>query len=220
MEGDFSWFEGFCVRLSLCRVSSFFVWDVLVCERLYYCVCLSYSYCVGVYVYSPVDAEPTLNQDIISIVGEGDPFSTLSLGHLADVSSSLAALCEDTALRDEILAKTEAHIDLTSDKNLQWCYDTAKKLRNKRSAPASATGAEAEKFYPPGRILYMSGAVFGSDKEVTLREVTAKKFCDLELHPKMLDLSRHAPNRYEAALQRLWKDFSSGDDNYEEDSGI
>eukprot|EP00957_Ditylum_brightwellii_P011199 848350-Ditylum_brightwellii.AAC.1 len=55
----------------------------------------------------------------------------------------------------------------------------------------------------PGRILYMGGALFGDSKKVTLKEVSADFFRDLKLHPRMLDLSRHAPIRYESALQKL-----------------
>ena len=43
---------------------------------------------------------------IISVVGEGDPFSALSLGHLVDISKALSQLCQDRGFRDEILRRT------------------------------------------------------------------------------------------------------------------
>lgn len=147
--------------------------------------------CVG-----PIDTNPTNDPSIISVVGEGDPFSTLSLGHLADTSRALSQLCEDEALRSDVLLKTQGDIKDTSKEDLQWCYDTMQKIRIKM---------KGEKFYPPGRILYMGGAVFGNkDGEVTLKEVSTEAFEELLLHPFMFDLSRHVPNRYEYALQKLY----------------
>lgn len=43
---------------------------------------------------------------IISVVGEGDPFSAISLGHLADITKALSQLCQDRGFRDEILQRT------------------------------------------------------------------------------------------------------------------
>ena len=50
----------------------------------------------------------------------------------------------------------------------------------------------------------MGGNLFGSDDEITLKEVSQENFRDLKLHPRMLDLSRHIPHRYEMVLSRLW----------------
>jgi hypothetical protein len=44
--------------------------------------------------------------DILSLVGEGDPFSVISLGHLADITKVLSQLCQDKGFRDEILQRT------------------------------------------------------------------------------------------------------------------
>ena len=41
--------------------------------------------------------------NIISVIGEGDPFSVISLGHLADATKALSKLCQDKGFRDEIL---------------------------------------------------------------------------------------------------------------------
>jgi len=146
--------------------------------------------CVG-----PLNASPTTNKAIISIVGEGDPFSCLSLGHLADISVAVSQLCRHQKLRDEILKRSGGRVEDMREEDLFYCYDAMEALRKHMNK---------EKFFPPGRILYMGGALFGDSKKVTLKEVSADFFRDLKLHPRMLDLSRHAPIRYESALQKLW----------------
>lgn len=52
---------------------------------------------------SPFDDE---HDQIISVIGEDDPFSVISLGHLADISKALSKLCHDKGFRDEILRRT------------------------------------------------------------------------------------------------------------------
>lgn len=166
-------------------------------------------YAYGCPCVSPDDAYPTLDYDsITSIVGEGDPFSCLSLGHLADASAAIAELCEDEGLRDEILRRTATTTPKNGKKkieddassaaeNLIWCRRAMERLRERMTG---------EKLYPPGRILRMGGATFGDGGGVTLREVPTSEFRDLTFHPRMLDLSRHIPNRYEAALRSLWSE--------------
>ncbi len=43
---------------------------------------------------------------ILSLIAEGDPFSVISLGHVADVTKALSQLCQDKRFRDEILQRT------------------------------------------------------------------------------------------------------------------
>lgn len=142
----------------------------------------------------PLDYSPINSDFIVSVVGKGDPFANLSLGHIADVSNAIAMLCEDRELRDKILMKVR-------DGDLSWCYAQMKKLRRETMT--------FEKFYPPGRVFFMAGSTFGDDGEVTLQEVDNDNFSDLVLHASMFDLSRHIPNRYEAALARLWRDVQN-----------
>jgi len=152
---------------------------------------LVYTYgcpCVG-----PLDTQPTINKSIISVVGEGDPFSCLSLGHLADISSALSELCEDHSLRNEILARTQSDVVNMSNTDLKWSVEKLEVFQ------AAMT---AEKFYPPGRIMHMRGDLFGN-KNITLKETTQSTFQYLKLHPRMLDISRHIPHRYEGVLNRL-----------------
>ena len=85
---------------------------------------------------------------------------------------------------------------MTED-DLVWCETILDGLRKKLTA---------EKFYPPGRVLYMSGSSFGDDGKVNLSDIERNVFSDLVLSPYMFNLSQHIPNRYESALARYWKD--------------
>jgi len=142
--------------------------------------------CVG-----PLNTKPTDNMNIVSVVGEGDPFSCLSLGHIADVSAALSRLCDDQELRNAILDRTQGRLDEMDEKNISWCATEMEKLRDHM---------QGEKFFPSGRILHVA---FGPSKNISLRQVSADFFRDLPLHPRMFDLTRHVPGRYEEALARL-----------------
>lgn len=166
---------------------------------------------IQVYLYGAPCVAPAnakLHRNIISVVTEGDPFCCLSLGHLADVSTALACLCEDPLLRNDILLRTNAPVDDMSDADLIWCFETMEALRTK---------LKAEKLFPPGRILFLSGASpllqpwpqwwwrrRKSDKRgVSLREVPPQYFRDLVVGPRMIDLSRHLPALYVSTLKAL-----------------
>ena len=139
--------------------------------------------CVG-----PLDARPTTCANIVSVLGDGDPFSCLSLGHIADLSKALALLCEDDELRSLIRIRTDGTVDKMDIQDLRWCADTMQRLRE------SLTG---ELMYPPGRTLFIKR---GTDKSVSLQDVSRSKFTDLRLHSRMLDVSRHVPSLYESLL--------------------
>jgi hypothetical protein len=144
------------------------------------------SPCVG-----PIDARPTTSNNVISVLGEGDPFSCLSLGHVADVSKALALLCEDSELRSMVLMRTDGAVDRMEARDVRWCARTMEKLRE------SFTG---ERMYPPGRILFIKRH---DDTIASIREVSPERFADLRLHPRMLDVSRHVPSLYESLLQEV-----------------
>lgn len=147
--------------------------------------------CVG-----PLNAPPTILKDsIISIVGENDPFSRLSLGHLADASAVLAQLCENQELRESILNRTKVEVEEMDESSLIWCDETMKFLEQFQTA---------EKLYPPGRILYIRGNLFGNMNDISLSEVNTCLFSQLKFHPRMFDLSLHIPHRYEILLSRIW----------------
>jgi len=188
-----------------------------------------------VYLYgAPCVAPRTaqLHPNIVSVVTDGDPFSRLSLGHVADVSVALDILCQDAMLRHDILFRTSS-ADL-SDDDLQWCFDAMQVLRSKMTA---------EKLFPPGRILlltpasaaalpplwskppWMATMMNGDDSKSqnddnsennnnsrllrpSLREVPAEHFRDPQpIGPLMVDLSRHIPTLYEDTLRALADDL-------------
>ena len=164
--------------------------------------------CVG-----PIDSEPVTSDSIVSVVSEGDPFSRLSLGHLADATSLLSKLCEDRGLRELILNNTKTEIEELEDNDLRWCMKTMDNLKKHMTA---------EKFYPPGRVLYMRGDLFGSGSnidDIRLDEVDSSiTFDALRWHPRMFDLSLHIPHRYEVLLSRIWEKYKHKKDRNERDA--
>mmetsp|Transcript_10652 Transcript_10652/g.19114 ORF Transcript_10652/g.19114 Transcript_10652/m.19114 type:complete len:394 (+) Transcript_10652:1-1182(+) len=99
------------------------------------------------------------NSDITTVMGTGDPFATISLGHIADVTKALSKLCQDRGLRKEILRRTGVVSGLSSlmDKrkdnrmtreDYEWCNNAMTFLRKQM---------DSEKLYPPGKIYHVSG---------------------------------------------------------------
>lgn len=150
--------------------------------------------CVGTF-----DMEPTSHKSVVSVVGEGDPISRLSLGHIADLSSAIAYLCENESLRSAILTRSEGPVAEMDEVDQKWCFDTMEELRERMTG---------DKMYPPGRILYISRSNLSpaSDDTIALREMPPSYFGTMRLHPRMLDMSRHVPTLYESYLQRLWSE--------------
>jgi len=156
------------------------------------------SPCVG-----PLGSKPTESRNVYSVIAEGDPFGALSLGHVADVSNAIAALCEDEEMRSMIMMKTDGALETLERDDLIWCEETLGIIRKRMVA---------EKMYPPGRIFYMrrrkrreeDGYDDDRDTVISIEESRADKFGELILHPSMLDVSRHVPSMYESMLQELW----------------
>ena len=143
--------------------------------------------------------------NIISVQGSGDPFSVISLGHLADTTKVISTLCQDRGLRDEILERTKA-TDVSSD-DYEWCTKAMIFLRKQMNSYT--------KLVPPGNVYNLSGALLdvgelnitglegGNTTATTLKPVDARVFNELRLHARMLDVSLHIPFRYETLLKRL-----------------
>lgn len=142
--------------------------------------------------------------NIVSVIGQGDPFATLSLGHIVDTTRALSTLCKEEAFREEILkrlgqAKTAQ--DLSKD-DLKWLQNAKTYLKQQM---------DAEKLYPPGQLVYMSGTLFNLDpvegvsvgQKGDLRPMHVDRFGELMVHVRMFDVSQHLPVRYEAVLKRL-----------------
>ena len=135
---------------------------------------------------------------VVTVINEGDPFPSLSLGHVADVSVALSVLCENPELRNTILIHTDGRIKDIDQRDSKWCSETMQELRK------SMTG---EKSYPPGRLLFLCSDPKGDsqdnetdDSKSHVREVTHDFFHDLVIGPRMFDLSRHVPRLYHRRL--------------------
>ena len=144
---------------------------------------------------------------IISIVGSGDPFARISLGHLADMTKLISKLCQDKGMRDEILKRTTGKVDAD---DYTWCANVMIFLRKL---------CDSEKLLPPGNILQLSGPILevqqtmpaagnnargnGRDTTAKLKSVDSMRFNELKLHARMFDVSLHIPLRYEMLLRRL-----------------
>ena len=110
---------------------------------------------VVVYVFgcpcvSPLNSSPTGSDNVYSVMREGDPFSALSVGHVADISRSVARLCKDDDLRRGAMSRLKRRRakDLPPE-DVEWCRQTMSEIREK--------DFKAEKFYPSGQLLYISG---------------------------------------------------------------
>lgn len=158
----------------------------------------------------PLNMTADFESRIISIVCQGDPFATISLGHLADLTKALSILSQDKGLREDVLTRTgglglRIPSNNVSEDDYLWCANAMAFLR---------THMDSEKHYPPGKIYHVSGPLlglppgrnngnrFGVDS-TTLRPVNALLFNELKLHARMLDVSLHIPLRYEMLLRRL-----------------
>lgn len=158
----------------------------------------------------PLNAATECEDRVVSVVCRGDPFATISLGHLADVTKALSALSQDKGLREDVLTRTGGLGLRTPPKEVtqedyHWCANAMAFLR---------TQMDSEKLYPPGKIYHMFGPLLGlsPDKNngrrlggdaTMLRPADALLFNELKLHARMLDVSLHLPLRYEMVLRRL-----------------
>lgn len=157
----------------------------------------------------PMNITKEFDNIIISIVGSGDPFARISLGHLADLTKAISKLCQDKGMRDEILRRTTDTVDAD---DFSWCANVMIFLRKL---------CNSEKLLPPGKIFQVSGPLLevqqtmsaagnnsmgklmGRDITARLKSVDAIRFNELKLHARMFDVSLHIPLRYELLLQRL-----------------
>lgn len=144
--------------------------------------------CVG-----PFDCYPGRNNNIVSVIVDGDPFSTLSLGHVADLTMAVSELCKDEKLRAEIMQRTEKCVTEMTKINLEWCRMKFQTIKNKM---------RGELLFPPGKTFLISKKS-GNKNGISIREVSYTNFDELHLSPRMLDLSRHLPNQYEKCLKHL-----------------
>lgn len=155
---------------------------------------------LAVYVYGApcvLTEGSKCNVNIVSVIGEQDPFQCLSLGHVADLTKGLSILCERPDLRREILDRVTRtrRFRHMREKDLQWCSTQMKKLQEQM---------QCEKFFPPGRILLLMSDNNGRRKQTfSLHEVPPSNFQSLLIRPRMFDLTPHIPVRYVARLRDI-----------------
>jgi len=157
-----------------------------------------------VYCYGPACVAPLNDMDrkrVISVVLEGDPFSSLSLGHVADVSKALATLCDDDELRTMVLTVTDGPLDMLDSEHIRWCNEKMEEIR---------TQMLGAKLYPPGRLLFLSyrNDPKGRKGIQQIREITPDVYGELKISARMFDLSRHVPRVYHRRLKNVIRHFS------------
>lgn len=145
--------------------------------------------------------------NIITVQVCGDPFATISLGHLADSTKAVSKLCQDKGMRDGILKRLDDPMNISRD-DFEWCSNAMMLLRRQM---------DSEKLYPPGMIYQVSGPLLdfqaSSDEKKrngqgegvlsTLTSTDATSYSEMKLHASMFDVSLHIPMRYEMLLRRL-----------------
>jgi Lipase (class 3) len=155
----------------------------------------------------------SMTKNVVSVIVKGDPFSCLSLGHVADVSTGIEYLCNNDALRNDILFHTRSlmnGVECSNDNNSkEWCTNTMNMLRKHMTA---------EKLYPPGRILLLHNEKatvrrrhwwwrwrrrWRNETNVRLQEVHLLYFRDLMISANMFNLSKHLPSMYVSMLSGI-----------------
>jgi hypothetical protein len=159
-------------------------------------------YCYGSACVSPLLDRGSEDTAIVSVLLDGDPFSCLSLGHVADVSFALDFLCKHPDLRATILMRTDGPVHQMEMRDLEWCSQAMEDIHEKMVG---------EKLYPPGRLLFLSNGPKkrsrkGSDRCCQLHDVPVEFFRYWKIGRRMFDLSRHVPRLYEANLRRVLMD--------------
>jgi pimeloyl-ACP methyl ester carboxylesterase len=161
---------------------------------------------LAVYAYGPPclitheDWKVTRACNIVSIVVQDDPFSCLSLGHIADITVAISHLCDDSNLRELVWKLTTRRVEDMDENTLRWCYDKMEKLQSEMSS---------EQLVPPGRLLVMDDPS-RDGTNVAIREVSPSHFDSLIIRPGMFDLTRHAPHNYILNLRKLLNKTLSG----------
>lgn len=157
---------------------------------------------VRVYVYGPACVAPMDDIDkklVVSVLLEGDPFSSLSLGHVADTSCALAHLCDNEDLRTNILTVTDGSIENMDKADLAWCKAKMGEIREHMIG---------EKMYPPGRLLYVE-ACDGRKGSPVIRDISTTFYNELRIGARMFDLSRHVPRVYQRRLKNALRHFKA-----------
>lgn len=159
---------------------------------------------IRVYAYGSACVSPMddiSRKLVVSVLLEGDPFSSLSLGHVADTSFAIAHLCEDEDLRTNILVVTDGPLDTMDNDDLRWCKERMEDMRKQM------TGL---KLYPPGRLLFVSASENKKGRTV-IRDAPSSFYGELRIGARMFDLRRHVPRVYQRRLTSALRSLQKQD---------
>eukprot|EP00977_Amphora_coffeiformis_P023003 scaffold12050_cov168-Amphora_coffeaeformis.AAC.9 len=165
-----------------------------------------------VYIYGPPCVAPfesplTHHGQIHSVVLPGDPFCTLSLGHVTELAATVDYLAKHDALRRKICRRSvssgyAAEIWNVLDENV-WSKRRQKQVARQDSADDDAVSSP--KLVPPGnvwRLVRQPNTRSHHHKKWRLERVSTREFLSLSIQPFAMDLTRHVPALYEACLRQ------------------
>ncbi|GMI37761.1 hypothetical protein TrRE_jg9506 [Triparma retinervis] len=132
---------------------------------------------------APLRVMPTGNEGIVSVVNTGDPFATLSVGHLEDLVKGVGWMAEREGVREEVREAVKG-----GDRSV-----TERIVKEVREVMNS------EKCYPPGRVYEMREMEGG---EVEVWKVGQERWKEMVLQYNMLDIPKHVPFLYEDLLKK------------------
>ncbi|GMI38821.1 hypothetical protein TrCOL_g10224 [Triparma columacea] len=141
----------------------------------------------GVPCIAPLSCMPTTSENVVSVVNTGDPFATMSVGHLEDVVKGLTWLAERREVREEV-------IEAISRGGKGGNHVTERVIKEIREVMNS------EKYYPPGRVYEIREMEGG---RVEMWKVGQERWKEMVLQYNMLDIPKHVPFLYEDLLKRL-----------------
>lgn len=151
----------------------------------------------GVPCVGPINSFITHEKEVYSVIAEGDPFATISLGHLAELTHKVDYLCDNEEERNAIvdIVRNEKSGEVEG-KGIGGIKKTISNIE-KHFSKHFSKNPHMRKFYPPGKIYSLSPAgdlTLVQDRERAYREFTLRK--------EILDLTAHVPNVYEDWLNK------------------
>ena len=123
---------------------------------------------------------------VVNVINKGDPFASLSLGHIADATQGIKRLCDEPLKCQGVFSRLADDEDL-NDLDKSWCQGLLTDIRE---------GMNSSKLCPPGQIFEMDSS-YTTTSQCKLRRVHYSKYRELKFQRRMLDLRRHIPNVYE-----------------------
>ncbi|GMI58960.1 hypothetical protein ScalyP_jg11005 [Parmales sp. scaly parma] len=148
--------------------------------------------CVGEetgYVVSKLD-------NVVGVVVENDPFATISLGHLVEISRRVGWFCREKEVRERV-CKMRGEVGGEIEARVIWeKMEEALKLK-------AGVDFTTKKFFPPGELYKLAA----DGKELTRVENRREEFGEFLLKKVGLDFPLHVPNVYEDSMRKLNSSF-------------